>query len=89
MVDPEDIDTVIEDVTKDAAVKADKIVAEEVARGAAEDAAKGPAGEPGKATAEEAAKGLPGRLARSLPRRRWLMTSPPPLQPLAPAGTRG
>nr|XP_020151905.1 translation initiation factor IF-2-like [Aegilops tauschii subsp. strangulata] len=52
--DREDIDTVIEDVAKDAAAEADKIAAEEAAKGAAEDAAKGSAGESGKAAAEEA-----------------------------------
>ena len=54
--DPEDIDTVIEDVAKDIAAEAEKIPTEEAAKGAAEDAAKGPAGEPGKGPAEEAGK---------------------------------
>ena len=49
--DPEDVDTVIEDVAKDAAAEAEKITTEEAAKGAAEDAAKGPAGESGKALA--------------------------------------
>nr|XP_020156184.1 tol-Pal system protein TolA-like [Aegilops tauschii subsp. strangulata] len=55
--DLEDIDTIIEDVAKDAAAEADKIATEEATRGAAEDATKGPAEEPGKAAAEEAGKG--------------------------------
>jgi len=64
-VDPEDIDTVIEDVAKDAAAEAEKIAAEETAKGAAEDAAKGPAREPGKATAEEAGKGPAGEAGKA------------------------
>ena len=54
-MDQEDIDTVIEEVAKDA--EADKIAVEEAAKTAAEEAAKGPAGEAGKAAAEEAGKG--------------------------------
>nr|XP_040243866.1 uncharacterized protein LOC120963320 [Aegilops tauschii subsp. strangulata] len=57
LADPEDIDTVIEEVAKDAAAEADKIIAEEAAKGATEDAAKGPTGETGKAAIEEASKG--------------------------------
>nr|XP_040258236.1 translation initiation factor IF-2-like [Aegilops tauschii subsp. strangulata] len=59
-VDQEDIDAIIEDVAKDAAVEAEKVAAEESAKGAAEGAAKGPAEESGKATAEEARKGPAG-----------------------------
>ena len=55
-----DIDTVIEEVTRDAEAEADKIAAEEAAKTAAEDAAKGPAKEAGKAAAEEAGKGPAG-----------------------------
>ena len=58
--DPEDVDTVIEDVAKDAATQPEKIAAEESAKGAAEDAAKGPAGEPGKGPAGEASKAAAG-----------------------------
>ena len=47
-MDREDIDTVIEEVARDAEAEADKIAAEEAAKTAAEDAAKGPAGEAGK-----------------------------------------
>nr|XP_020194064.1 tol-Pal system protein TolA-like [Aegilops tauschii subsp. strangulata] len=52
-VDPEDIDTVIEEVAREAKAEADKITAEETAKAAAEDATKGPAGEAGKVAAEE------------------------------------
>ena len=55
-MDPEDVDTVIEDVAEDAAAQAEKIAAEESAKGAAEDAAKGPAREPGKEPAGKAGK---------------------------------
>ena len=65
MADREDIDTVIEDVARDAAAEADKIAAEEAAKGAAEDAAKGSAGEPGKAAAEEAGKGPAGEAGKA------------------------
>nr|XP_020178476.1 TATA element modulatory factor-like [Aegilops tauschii subsp. strangulata] len=62
--DQEDIDTVIEEVTKDAEAEAAKIAAGEAAKSAIEEAAKGLAGEPdkgparesGEAAAEEAAK---------------------------------
>ena len=64
-MDPEDIDTVIEDVAKDAAAEADKIAAEEAARAATEDATKGPTGEPGKATAKEAGKGPAGEAGKA------------------------
>ena len=84
--DQEDIDTVIEDVTKAAEAEADKIATEEAAKGVAEDAAKGPTGEPGKATAVEAGKGPAGKASKAATERRWLMTSLPPLLPLAPAG---
>ena len=58
--DQEDLDTVIEDVTKNAAAEAEKIVAKEATKGATKDAAKGPAGKPGNATVEEAGKGPVG-----------------------------
>nr|XP_020161636.1 nuclear matrix constituent protein 1a-like [Aegilops tauschii subsp. strangulata] len=62
--DQEDIDTVIEEVAKDAEAESAKIAAGEAAKSAVEEAAKGPAGdtsevaagESGKAAAEEAAK---------------------------------
>nr|XP_040244066.1 uncharacterized protein LOC120963491 [Aegilops tauschii subsp. strangulata] len=54
--DPEDVDTVIEEVAKDVAAEANKIATEEAAEGATEDAAKGSAGDSGKAAAEEAGK---------------------------------
>nr|XP_040245953.1 uncharacterized protein CG45076-like [Aegilops tauschii subsp. strangulata] len=56
--DREDLDTVIEDLAKNAAAEAEKIAAEEAARGAAEDAAQGPAQETaeGLAAAAEAAR---------------------------------
>nr|XP_040249574.1 translation initiation factor IF-2-like [Aegilops tauschii subsp. strangulata] len=63
--DREDIDTVIKDVTKDAAAEAEKIAAEEATEDAFEDAAKGSAGEPGKATAEEAGKGPAGEAGKA------------------------
>nr|XP_040256230.1 uncharacterized protein LOC120973962 [Aegilops tauschii subsp. strangulata] len=55
----EDIDTVIEEVARDAEAKATKIVVDEAAKSAAEEAAageagKGPAGESGEAAAKEA-----------------------------------
>ena len=59
--DREDIDTIIEEVTRDAEAEADKIAAEEAAKGAAEDATKGPAGEASKAAAEETDKGPAGQ----------------------------
>ena len=56
-MDAEDVDTVIKDVTEDAAAQAEKITAEESANCAVEDAAKepgkAPAGEAGKAAAKE------------------------------------
>nr|XP_020158777.1 translation initiation factor IF-2-like [Aegilops tauschii subsp. strangulata] len=55
--DQEDVDTVIEEVAKDAEDEANKISAEEVAKTAAEEAAKGTAGEAGKTAAKEASKG--------------------------------
>ena len=51
-MDQEDIETVIEEVARDAEAEATKI-----AKTAAEEAAKGPAGETGKVAAEEAGKG--------------------------------
>ena len=59
-----DIDTVIEEVARDAEAEADKIAAEEAAKTAAEEAAKGPAGEAGKAAAEEADKGPAGEAGK-------------------------
>ena len=64
-VNPEDVDTVIEDITKAAEADAKKIAAEEAAKGAAEDAAKGLAGEAGKAAAEEADKGPAGEAGKA------------------------
>nr|XP_020161781.1 probable E3 ubiquitin-protein ligase IRF2BPL [Aegilops tauschii subsp. strangulata] len=58
--DQEDIDTVIEEVAKDAEAEAAKIVAGEVAKSAPEEAAKIAAWEAAKSTAKEAAKGLAG-----------------------------
>lgn len=55
-MDPEEVDTVIEDVTKDTAAQAEKITTEEGAKGAAEGAAKGPVGEPGKGPKGEVGK---------------------------------
>ena len=75
--DQEDIDAIMEDVAKDATAEAEKVAAEESAKGATEDAGKGPAGEAGKGPA--------GGPARPPPRRRWSMTSLPPLLPPAPA----
>nr|XP_020186149.1 uncharacterized protein CG45076-like [Aegilops tauschii subsp. strangulata] len=49
-----DIDTVIEEVARDAEAEADKIATEEAAKTTAEEAAKGPAGEAGKADVEKA-----------------------------------
>ena len=67
--DQEDIDAIIEDVAKDAAAEAEKVAAKESAKGDAKDAAKC----------------LPGSPAKPPPRRRWSMTSLPPLLPPAPA----
>lgn len=55
-MDQEDIDTVIEEVAKDAEAEAAKIAAEEATKSAIEEAGKGLAGEAGEATAEEACK---------------------------------
>nr|XP_040258355.1 CRACD-like protein [Aegilops tauschii subsp. strangulata] len=55
--DREDIDTIIEEVSRDAKAEANKIAAKDAAKTAAEDAAKGPALEASKAAAEEAGKG--------------------------------
>ena len=63
--DREDIDTVIEEVARDAEAEADKIAAEEAAKTAAEEAAKEPAGEAGKAAAEEAGKGPGGEAGKA------------------------
>ena len=54
--DREDIDTIIEEVARDAEAEADKIATEEAAKTAADDVAKGPAGEADKAATEEAGK---------------------------------
>nr|XP_020163843.1 tol-Pal system protein TolA-like [Aegilops tauschii subsp. strangulata] len=54
--DQENVDTVIEEVAKNAEAEADKIAAEETAKTATEEAAKGPAGEADKTVAEEAGK---------------------------------
>nr|XP_040249543.1 tol-Pal system protein TolA-like [Aegilops tauschii subsp. strangulata] len=48
--DQENIDTINEEVARDAEAEANKIAAEEATKTADEDAAKGPAGEAGKAT---------------------------------------
>nr|XP_020191625.1 uncharacterized protein CG45076-like [Aegilops tauschii subsp. strangulata] len=57
LADWEDIDTVIEKVSKDAEAEADKIAAEEAAKTATEEAAKGPTGEGADVKkAQEAAK---------------------------------
>ena len=58
--DREDIDTVIEDVTKNAAAEAEKIAAEEAANYAAQDAAKESAGESSKSSTEGAGKAAAG-----------------------------
>nr|XP_020167124.1 fibrous sheath CABYR-binding protein-like [Aegilops tauschii subsp. strangulata] len=58
--DQEDIDTVIEEVTKDAEAEATKIAAGEAAKSAIEEAAKGPAGETSEAAVEEASQGPTG-----------------------------
>ena len=84
--DREDIDTVIEDVAKDAAAEAEKIATEEAAKDAAEGAAKESAGSLARLLPRRPTRGLPGRPARPLLRRRWLTTNLPPPLPLAPAG---
>nr|XP_045087256.1 tol-Pal system protein TolA-like [Aegilops tauschii subsp. strangulata] len=56
--DPEDVDTVIEEVARDAAAEANKIAAEEAAKTAAEEDAKGSAEEAGKAATNETGKKL-------------------------------
>nr|XP_040258585.1 myristoylated alanine-rich C-kinase substrate-like [Aegilops tauschii subsp. strangulata] len=63
--DREDIDTVIEEVARDAEAEADKIATEEAIKTAAEDAAKGPAGEAGKAAVEEAGKEPTGEAGKA------------------------
>nr|XP_020165220.1 translation initiation factor IF-2-like [Aegilops tauschii subsp. strangulata] len=63
--DPEDVDTVIEEVARDAAAEADKIAAEESAKAAAEEAAKGSAEETGKTAAEEAGEGPAGEAGKA------------------------
>ena len=55
-----DIDTVIEEVARDAEAEADKIATEEAAKTTAEEAGKGPAGEASRAAAEEAGTGPAG-----------------------------
>ena len=64
-MNPEDVDAIIEDVTKAAEADAEKIAAEEAAKGAAEDATKGPAGEAGKAAAKEAGNGPAGEAGKA------------------------
>nr|XP_040243972.1 leucine zipper putative tumor suppressor 2-like [Aegilops tauschii subsp. strangulata] len=56
--DQEDINTVIEEVAKDAEAEATKIAAGEAAKSATKEAAKEPAGETGEAAAGEASKKL-------------------------------
>ena len=67
--DREDIDTVIEEVARDAEAEADKIAAEEATKTVAEEAAKGPAREAGRAAAEGGGKAAARRPARGLPGR--------------------
>ena len=64
-VDPEDIDTFIENVAKDTAAEADKIAAEEAAKGAIEHAVKGPAVDTGEAVAGEAGEGPAGEAGKA------------------------
>ena len=63
--DQENIDTIIEEVARDAEAEANKIAAEEAAKGATEDAAQEPVGETGKAAAEEAGKGPAGEAGKA------------------------
>nr|XP_045086317.1 uncharacterized protein LOC123494495 [Aegilops tauschii subsp. strangulata] len=63
--DPEDVDTIIEEVARDAAAEADKIAAEEAAKTAAEEAAKGSTKETGKAAGQEAGKGPAGEAGKA------------------------
>nr|XP_045087429.1 translation initiation factor IF-2-like [Aegilops tauschii subsp. strangulata] len=60
----EDIDTVIEEVAKDAEAEAAKITADEAAKSAAEEAAKGPTGEASEAAAGEADKAAAGEAGK-------------------------
>ncbi|KAM3385561.1 hypothetical protein ACQJBY_009401 [Aegilops geniculata] len=63
---PEDVDTIIEEVAKDAEAEVDKIVAEEAAKSAAEEATKGPAGEASKDTAEGAGEAAAGEADKAV-----------------------
>nr|XP_040249558.1 actin cytoskeleton-regulatory complex protein pan1-like [Aegilops tauschii subsp. strangulata] len=64
--DQENIDTVIEEVARDAEAEADKIATEEAAKTAIEEAAKGHAGEGGRAAAEGGAKAAAEEVAQDL-----------------------
>lgn len=91
------MDTVVGNIAEEAAAEADRIAVEEAARDAdevsadeaakdaAEDTAAGPPRRPARLLPRAPTVGLPGKLARPLPRKRWLMISLPPPQPWAPA----
>nr|XP_020191277.1 myristoylated alanine-rich C-kinase substrate-like [Aegilops tauschii subsp. strangulata] len=83
---PEDVDTVIEEVAKDVEAEADKIAVEEAAKTAAEEAAKGPTGEAGKDTAEGAGEAAAGEANKAAAKEE--VANDQPSSPPAPTPVR-